>query len=299
MLLESVDSPKNEILIYSENKFDFNENFKIIFTGENQKTPHKITFTEVANIIREPFNKNLILYRILCNVSGIDIYNSKYGYFLNLQGKLDLFYFDPVFAINDLEYLNFNLDPENFRFKIQQVGLSTFSIQDEEIVFTEVFCFDLRASEAQNQNDRVFADALFVFEESYENYSDSVEDVIIDQPKYLSANITPVVHKDNIIEVDASGVIVKEIEKIEDLKNVRLFELHEKKIAEYKSIKEEKPAPEVVKVKSEFSLFLEKNRKQNYSFSGDENPGLVNKVAVKKTDKQDSNYILKFNKNEK
>jgi len=179
MLLETLDLRRNDVLIYSQNKFNFNDNFKIIYKNEKVKRIRSINYFEVCSFVNDPAPKNLIVYRLLTNVNHLDAYSTKYGYFININGKVELVYFDPVFAIKDLRHLRFDLDPDQFRFKIQQVGMTTLNKRNPqpsqvkyneqnkapEASFSEVYSFDLKAFEAQNQNDKIFAEAIFAFEE--------------------------------------------------------------------------------------------------------------------------------------
>lgn len=94
---------------------------------------------------------------------------------------MELVYFDPVFAIKDLRHLRFDLDPGNFRFKIQQVGLTSLTKWESEPNFAEVYSFDLKAVEAQNQNDKIFADAVFAFDPDFVD-EDEIENENYNQP---------------------------------------------------------------------------------------------------------------------
>jgi hypothetical protein len=116
--------------------------------------------------LTDPVPKNIVVYRILTNVTDLDAFSTNFGYFLNTGGNMELVYFDPVFAIQDLSHLKFNLDPQKFRFKIQQVGFTSSANEDEEAVFKEVYSFDLKAPEAKNQNDRIYAEAIFALDDS-------------------------------------------------------------------------------------------------------------------------------------
>lgn len=167
MLLETLDVRRNDVLIFSQNKFDFEDNFKIVFKREANKKPRSITYFEVCEFVKEASPKNVIVYRLLTNVESLDAYSTKYGYFVNIAGSMELIYFDPVYAIKDLRHLRFDIDPDKFRFKIQQLGITYDSVRDSEPIYKEVYSFDLTADEAQNQNDKIFADAIFVFDDSY------------------------------------------------------------------------------------------------------------------------------------
>ncbi|MFA7419881.1 MAG: hypothetical protein WCZ90_09360 [Melioribacteraceae bacterium] len=173
MLLETLDLRRNDVLIYSQNRFNFNDNFKIIYKNEKIKRVRSINYFDVCNFVKEATPKNLIVYRLLTNVSHLDAFSTKYGYFIKVSGKAELVYFDPIFAIKDLRHLRFDFDPDQFRFKIQQLGLTSLTKRDvsstsapgAEAEFAEVYSFDLKAFEAQNQNDKIFSDAIFAFEE--------------------------------------------------------------------------------------------------------------------------------------
>lgn len=183
MLLETLDIRKKDVMIFSQNRFDFNNNFRIIYKSQKIKRPQKISYFEVCEIVKDPIPKNLIVYRLLTNVTELDGYSTKYGYFIRVNGKLELIYFDPVFAIKDIRHLRFDFDPELFRFKIQQVGLTSTRVQGLEADYDEVFGFDLKAHEAQNQNDKIFADAIFAFDDSYIDEDVFDEDDIIIEKK--------------------------------------------------------------------------------------------------------------------
>ncbi len=167
MLLETLDLRTNDVLIYSKNMFNFNDSFKIIYKNKKIKNPHQISYFDVCTFIKDPSPKNLIIYRLLTNVNSLDAYSTKYGYFIKINGKMELIYFDPIFAIKDLRHLRFELDPQRFRFKIQQVGLTSLTKKEAEANFAEVYSFDLKAIEAQSQNDKIFADAIFAFDNAF------------------------------------------------------------------------------------------------------------------------------------
>ncbi|MHB8931050.1 MAG: hypothetical protein ACYC5R_10690 [Melioribacteraceae bacterium] len=167
MLLETLDLRKNDVLIYSQNMFNFNDSFKIIYKNEKIKSPKRISYFDVCAFVKDPSPKNLIVYRLLTNVNSLDAYSTKYGYFIQINGKIELIYFDPIFAIKDLRHLRFDLNPSEFRFKIQQVGLTSLTKKETEPNFAEVYSFDLKAVEAQNQNDKIYADAIFAFDDSF------------------------------------------------------------------------------------------------------------------------------------
>jgi len=180
MLLETLDLRTKDVLIYSQNLFNFNDNFKIILKNERIKRPRRISYFDVCTYVKDPSPKNLIVYRLLTNVNSLDAYSTKYGYFIKINGKVELVYFDPIFAIKDLRHLRFDLNPSRFRFRIQQLGLTSLTKKESEANFAEVYSFDLKAVEAQSQNDKIFADAIFAFDDTF------VEDE--DEEKYVVEN---------------------------------------------------------------------------------------------------------------
>lgn len=188
MLLETLDLKTNDILIYSQNLFNFSENFKIIFKNARIKKPQRISYFDVCNFVKDPSPKNLIVYRLLTNVNNLDAYSTKYGYFIKINGRMELIYFDPVYSIKDLRHLHFELDPKHFRFKIQQVGLTSLTRWEGEPDFSEVYSFDLKAVESQNQNDKIFADAIFAFDPDFIDQDEDEFERIIKDSRKLNVN---------------------------------------------------------------------------------------------------------------
>lgn len=163
MLLETLDIKKNDVIIYSQNIFNIEKNFKIIFKDDPEKLPRKINYGDVCRFVNEYTPKNLIVYRLLTNISDFRIDLSKYGFFLNINGDTELIYFDPVFAVKELEEYSKVVSLNNLRFRIQQVGLTTLNRKRNLPNFAEIYAVDLEAMEAKFQNDKVFADAIFAF----------------------------------------------------------------------------------------------------------------------------------------
>ncbi len=264
MLLETLDIRKKDVMIFSQNRFDFNNNFRIIYKSQKIKRPQKISYFDVCEIVKDPIPKNLIVYRLLTNVTELDGYSTKYGYFIKVNGKLELIYFDPVFAIKDIRHLRFDFDPELFRFKIQQVGLTSTRVQGLEADYDEVFGFDLKAHEAQNQNDKIFADAIFAFDDSYIDDDVFDEDDIIIEKKlnaelardFKSEGITRLeniseeksVLKEKLtkphFEDDASGISRRD-EKVEMLKKAMGIKLIPNSITQNEEIPEQKSTESV------------------------------------------------------
>jgi hypothetical protein len=167
MLLETSDIKKNDILIFSENRFDLESNFKIVDKKSPSKKPNSLSFYEIGKYINLPVPKSLIVYRLLTNHLSFSASITKYGFLLSIDGTVELVYFDPIFAIKDIELIKKNIDFDTFRFKIQQIGLSSLSKKGQYLDYSEIFAFDLNADEAKYQNDRVYAEAIFAFDVSF------------------------------------------------------------------------------------------------------------------------------------
>ncbi len=166
MLLETLDVKKNDIIIYSQNLFSKSKNFKIIFKDDPDKKSRKIGFEDVCNFVTEYVPKNLIVYRILTNIPNFEFDHSHYGYSLFINGSTEIIFFDPIFAVKELEEYSSSFNIPNLRFRIQQVGLTTLNRKEGKANFAEIYNVDLEAVEAQFQNDKVFVDALYAFEKT-------------------------------------------------------------------------------------------------------------------------------------
>lgn len=259
MLLETLDVKKNDVLIYSQNKFDFKDNFKVILKNEKIKRPRSIDYFEVCEFIKDPSPKNIIIYRLLTNVSKLDAYSTKYGYFIKVNDAMELVYFDPVFAIKDLRHLKFDLDPDEFRFKIQQVGYTSLTRKDFETEYSEVFSIDLRAVEAQNQNDKIFAEAIYAFDENFIDeeihlHSDSkINNELLEDYKEQSPH-----NLNNISEEKLK--VRRDLEKAEFEEAVNSLSIRENKIQALKmALGINEAAKPEVKVNA-FSSFINKHR---------------------------------------
>ena len=302
MLLETLEVKKNDVLIYSQNKFDFKDNFKIIFKNEKIKHPRTIDYFEVCEFVKDNSPKNIIVYRLLTNVSKLDAYSTKYGYFIKVNDNMELVYFDPVFAIKDLRHLKFDLDPDDFRFKIQQVGYTSLSRKENETSYSEVFSIDLRAVEAQNQNDKIFAEAIYAFDENFIDqeeflHSDStIKNELLDDYKESSSH-----NLNNISEERLK--INKDLEKAEFEEAVNSLSIREKKIEALKLAlgiqEEEKKASE----EKGFSSFINKHRvreEKEILIDMDKQNMLdlfkSSSKAQNINDGEDISFLLKFNK---
>ncbi len=160
MLLETLDIKVNDIIIYSQNKFEPENNFKIIFKDDPYKRSKSIKFEDVCKFINEFAPKNMIVYRLLTNLRDFQIVLSKYGFQIFINGIKELIYFDPIYALKELENYTEAINYYNLRFRIQQVGLTTLNRMEELPNYAEIYHIDLEATEAQFQNDKAFVDAL-------------------------------------------------------------------------------------------------------------------------------------------
>ncbi len=163
MLLETLDIKKNDILIYSQNLLDFEENFKIIYKDNARKEPGRIKVEEVYAFVNEFTPKNLIVYRILTNLKNFDIRPPRYGFFISINNINELIYFDPIFAIKEIEEFGTAGSFYDLRFRIQQVGLTTLNRTGNIANYAELYSVDLQAKEAKYQNDKIIADAILTY----------------------------------------------------------------------------------------------------------------------------------------
>jgi hypothetical protein len=161
MLLETLDIKKDDIVIFSQNLFNLDNNFRIIYKDDENKECHKISYKEVCRFVNEFTPKNLIVYRLLTNINSFEIIIPKYGFFLNINGITELIFFDPIYAVRELEESPQGIDYDGLRFRIQQIGLTTLNRKGDLPNYAEIYSIDLEASEAKFQNDKAFADAIF------------------------------------------------------------------------------------------------------------------------------------------
>lgn len=165
MVLETLDVKKNDIFIYSLNQFSLTANFKLLNKDAKVKYPKSIHYNDVCRYITDGRPKNLVLYRLLTNLPSMDTNYIKYGLPIQIDGQREVVYFDPVFAVKELEeYSELEYYP-NLRFRIQQIGLISMVRSFGEQQFHEMYSFDLEAVEVKHQNDKVFAELIFVFDE--------------------------------------------------------------------------------------------------------------------------------------
>jgi len=156
MLLETKNIQENDIIIYSRNSTDENYNFRIVFKNDPHTHHRIISFEHVKKLITEYFPKNLIAYRILCNLPDITISNVNFGCVIMVDNEPELIFTDPVFAVQTIEeYIQYNHSIE-FRFRLQKVGYTTLNKVEGKANYKEEFVFDLNIDEAINQNDEIF-----------------------------------------------------------------------------------------------------------------------------------------------
>jgi len=159
LLIETYEHNKSGSIVFSKNEYDFLTNFVIVDKSEPEISKN-LDFKEISTFINKPVKKNLILYRLLTNDEDLDPFSSKIGFFIKLEKKIEIVYFDPIFIMKDLEFLKITLPKDEFMFKIQQVGYRTKTILDDSVIYKEHFCIDLSGDEAKNQNDSIFAETM-------------------------------------------------------------------------------------------------------------------------------------------
>lgn len=165
MMLETLDIKQNDVFIYSENKFDFEKNFCLINKDEKIKRIIPIHFNEVCRYINSSDPKSVIVYRLLTNLPSFKTDIIKYGVLITINSEQEVIHFDPIFAIKELEeYVKSNAITD-VRFRIQQVGLLSQISRFGKPNYNEIYAFDLEVAEAKWQNDKVFAELIFAFED--------------------------------------------------------------------------------------------------------------------------------------
>lgn len=190
MILETLDTKKDDIFIFSENKFDLKDNFKLIRKNVSPKFLLPIHFNDVCKYIEEDSPKSLIVYRLLTNLPSFELQYLKYGYVILINGKEEIIHFDPIFAMKELEEYALKEKFFSLRFRIQQVGLISQLKVFGKNNFSEVYAFDLEAEEAKLQNDKSFAEIIFAFDEinfvSEENNLKEI-DIKLNETKKISS----------------------------------------------------------------------------------------------------------------
>ncbi len=161
MLLETRNAKKNDFVIYSRNSTDEDYNYRIIFRNDPRLHHRKIGLGQVEKLISEYFPKNLVIYRLLTNVPELKLPETNYGIRIYVDKIPELFFTDPVYAVDAIESILNEKMYEYFRFKIQQVGLISVSKYKGVTNYSEKFSIDLTANDAITQNDQLLLDELF------------------------------------------------------------------------------------------------------------------------------------------
>ena len=207
MILETLDVKKNDVFIYSLNKFDLSRNFKLINKDAKIKYPKSLHFNDVCKFFADGRPKNIIVYRLLTNLPHLDPRMVKHGYMVTIDGNKEIVYFDPIFAIKELEEFS-EIDTYPFlRFRIQQIGLISQLARFGQPEFHEVYAFDLEVSEVRMQNDRVFAEIIFAFDEVHfeEENSDIPQEKNRVIPPRRFVAVTAEEMRSDLVEEDPSG----------------------------------------------------------------------------------------------
>ena len=163
MILETFEEDKTGLFIYSENRFDLVNNFSIIHKNRKQVAPISIHYNDVCRFISTPEPKNVVVYRLLTNLENVDISFMKYGILVQIQGVQEVIYFDPVFALREIEEYTASYEDPDLRFRIQQIGLKSSAVRAGLPDFREIYSFDLEVEEVRHQNDKVYAEIIFAF----------------------------------------------------------------------------------------------------------------------------------------
>lgn len=177
MILETLDIKQNDVFIYSENKFDFEKNFCLINKDDRVKRVIPIHFNEVCRYINSSDPKSVIIYRLLTNLSSFNRDIIKYGVMITINGEQEIVHFDPIFAVKELEEYVKSNNITDVRFRIQQVGLLSQISSFGKPNYQEIYAFDLEVAEAKWQNDRVFAELIFAFDDINFDTSKKISDV--------------------------------------------------------------------------------------------------------------------------
>ena len=176
MLLETKNISKNGFIIFSRNSMDVNYNFRIVFKNDPKLFHRKINFDYTKKLITEIFPKNLVAYRVLTNNPDISISALKYSCTILVNGKPELIFTDPVFAVRSIEeYLEVNQN-DDFRFRIQKVGYSMTNKAGKIASYQEEFLYDLNAEQAINQNDELNFKSLFPGNKRTKHIDNSIDE---------------------------------------------------------------------------------------------------------------------------
>lgn len=186
MILETTRGDGSDILIYSENRFDLENNFRMVRRNIGIHNPIRIHYNEVCTYVNDLQPKTIVAYRLLTNLEDFDINYVKYGQQVLINSVKEVIYFDPIYCIKEMEDNGFLKEEPDLRFRIQQVGLKSHRMQDgTSQQYEESYSFDLEANEVQNQNDRAFAELICAFDEiDFDRVINNLStNEVIDSPK--------------------------------------------------------------------------------------------------------------------
>lgn len=184
MILETLRGDGGDILIYSENRFNLENNFRMVRRNIGINNPMRLHYNEVCTFINDLQPKTVVAYRLLTNLDDFDMNYVKYGQQVMVSGAREVIYFDPIYCVKGMEDNGFLNDDPDLRFRIQQVGLRSLGHKDGLPEFEESYSFDLEASEVQNQNDRGFAELICAFDDiDFDKVINLSTNEIYDSPK--------------------------------------------------------------------------------------------------------------------
>lgn len=259
MLLETLDIKENDILIYSQNLYDSAENFKIIYKDDVKKEHHNISVNEVYSYVNQFTPKNLIIYRILTNVKNFDIHPPKYGFFVSIHNINELIYFDPIFAIKEIENYGKEGGLFDLRFRIQQVGLTTLNRTGNIANYAELYSVDLQAEEAKYQNDKIIADAILAHMNTGKKRIEPISAVKQDTSHKKSVkDISHEVSEDK--EFDKKKIRVINHKGSAGVNNVSGLQEDLEDIIDLENLSKESVAEKVKKNESDFAKFIHKKK---------------------------------------
>jgi hypothetical protein len=303
MILETLDVKRHDIFIYSENKLSLKSNFKLINKDSADKNPQGITYNKVCEYIEHDVPKNLIVYRLLTNLPSYDITNFKYGFPMVINGEKEIVHFDPCFAIQDLEDYVKEIEFKFLRFRIQQVGLIYYMRSFGKVNYSEVYSFDMEANEAKWQNDRVFAELIFAFDEiDFNNVSVPEKKTIADFPEskpiYTRIN-TGVSDIDFEVDKQYNPVDTKKLTVQGSSRTTKRIEIVKPGTFDRMFTNEVDTKAEVIKpAPSAFSSFLDRVKKSTVVEEGEIPSGVVNQSANQFKDfvknRQKEQFVLRF-----
>ena len=323
MLLETLDVKKNDVIIYSQNLFNIGKNFKIIFKDDPDRLARKINYSDVCRFVNQYVPQNLIVYRLLTNIRDFKMQLSRYGFLININGNTELIYFDPVFAVKELEEYNDLENLQNLRFRIQQVGLTTLNRKGNLPNYAEIYNVDLEAMEAKFQNDKVFAEAIVSLgtsprdlrkedKRNGESKPGGSGNVAVSSQKEKSfaeriknpGNIEPKAKLQGAVEHEGHKLILYDVAEDKDFDHSQIHRMNSRPKA-MSNLGERTTTQERLleeKKRSDFSEFLKRNASEDKKISTKEKTDFVDifktSTPLKEfiTKKENQRIVLKFSK---